>query len=223
MKNKLLVTISSLALAASVNATVTLTLSNPAIGVLNSLAPSTAATATNGLLWGIIVDADGDGFEQASYNGGWTLATTLTGFAIPGSSGDLFFLAASNNTTVTAVGGQGGAGSVVAFNGMNISADASGNPTVNTADKFAVIWFDTGVTVGSTVVNNTTKFGFYANNNFALPANSANQSYASNFSAAGAEPVRQASLTFGGEAVPETSTSLLGALGALALLRRRRN
>ena len=221
MKNKLLVIMSSLALAASANATVTLTLSNPAIGVLNSLAPSTSATATNGLLWGIIVDADGDGFEQASYEGGWSVASTLTGFAIPGSSGDLFFLAASNNKTVTAVGGQGGAGSVVAFNGMNISADASGNPAVNTADKFAVIWFDTGIDAGSSIVNNTTKFGFYANNNFALPANGANQSYASNFSAAGPESVRQANLTFVG--VPETSTSLLGALGALALLRRRRN
>lgn len=205
------------------NATVTLTISNPATGVFNSLAPSSSATATNGLLWGIIVDADGDGFESGLYEGGWTVSSSLTGVAIPGSTGDLFFLAAASNTTVTTPGGQGGAGSVVAFNGLNISADPLGNATVNTGDAFAIIWFDSGISIGSSIVAGSTRFGLYQNAGFVLPSNGNNQSFASLFSTAGAEPVRQASLTFGGAVIPETSTSLLGAIGALALLRRRRN
>ena len=94
-----------------------------------------------------------------------------------------------------------------------------------------VIWFDVTALSGTSATG--TKYGMFeipstpitvaagttiAGNTLGADPGTYNYSPAW----AGADTLKPMSFTLG-EAVPETSTSLLGALGALALLRRRRN
>lgn len=197
-------------LAGSASATVTLTISNPAIGVLTNIS-DTALSNANGLLWGVVVDASGNGFS-ASYGAGLSLANNLNGSLMPGSTDDVFYF--NSNITATTPGGQGGTGSITAISGLVI-----GNLGVNAGDAFALIWFDRSATAGSTLANGS-KYGIVTDPLLVIPADGANQPYASAF--VGADPIRPTNQTFG-TAVPEPSAALLGAIGALGLLRRRRN
>jgi hypothetical protein len=77
-----------------------------------------------------------------------------------------------------------------------------------------IVWFD-ATALGGTIQGGD-KYGALPLPAFTIPADGAAVNFSSNF--VGVEPVRMADMTF----VPETSTALLGALGALGLLRRRR-
>ncbi|BCU76064.1 hypothetical protein [Luteolibacter sp. LG18] len=206
-------------LSAFANATVTLTISGVGTGALTSLADSSSSTA-NGLVWGIVVDASGNGFDTANYQGGWTLNTTAGGILMPGSGDDVLYIATSNNLTATSLGTGGGVGSAISIAGLTLNGglgvQGSGSTLGTVAgDSFAIIWFDRTTLLGGTVAGGS-KFGIVTDPGLKLPGDGSNVGYNPLFTSV--DPVRPTNLTF----VPEPSAALLGAFGALALLRRRR-
>jgi hypothetical protein len=208
---------------------------NAAEGWANS---SGSKTAT--MVWGIIVDTLGDGFDGLStgnplnttvdggtlfggnttYDAGFTLSGTT---ALPTgqllnvggvASDDRLFI---SNTAMVLVSGDV---RITALN--NFSYDAN----MAAGDKYAIVWFDS-TTVGSVVAGGSKwgawfKDGAAVNNGLIMPADPGSYTTsagpAGNFGADGAAGTKQANLQF----VPEPSSMLLGLLGAVGLLRRRR-
>lgn len=180
-------------------------------GVASNFA-NAAGVATNGLIWGVIIDVDATGFFTTYDPFTPTSDTTL----ILGSGGSATtnVLVTSNvNTANNAVsqefssgfvpenaGGDGGIGAVtnVAFGGAN---------GVNQGDAFRLVWFDPS---GSSA-------GFVHDGSFVIPADSSTADFSAVFR--GADPIRPAT---GISIVPEPSTLLLSVVGVLALLRRKR-
>jgi hypothetical protein len=199
----------SLASSHFASATVTLSLGNPAVGILTNLADSTG-NAASGLSWGVVVDTAGDGFDISTTFGpgaGLQLVTNKSGVALAGSD-DVFFYDAAFGTATTP-GTEGGTGSATNFSSMVLN----GTLGVSTGDLFAIVWFDRGFGPGFTA-NSETRWGFYTNAGLVLPADGANQPYGSLF--VGPDPVRPVP-------VPEPSAPLLGLGAALSLWFRRRS
>jgi len=190
--------------------TVTLSFNAPFTGGVSSNLANAAGVVTNGMSWGVIVDANGDGFassyDSVSFSSGQHALT------IGGVSSDDVLIISTDLTQSTALftegdfitpGGNGGVTSIT-----NLSVVSNGN--VNAGDTFRLVWIDPG---GASA-------GSLSNASFVLPSDGASSdAFAQAF--VGSDPVRPATgITF--VAVPEPSAALLGGLGALALLRRRR-
>ncbi len=209
MKNVLPLLLVAIAASASLQAaTVTLQISN---GTNNATGFADAAGSTTaGLTWGIIASADAS-FAQLPV--GLVLSNTSNGIALAG--GDFLFL--STNLTVNQTFGAetGVEGKITNIAGISVN-DTTIN-TVSTGYNYAVIWFDRGIAAGSTLVAGSS-YGLLTDGNFLIPASGAAANHSANFAATG-DPVRRANTI---TVIPEPSAMLLGAFGALGLLRRRR-
>jgi hypothetical protein len=222
MKSKI-ATIGSLLLAASFSfgATVSINFSNDFdTGVPQGLS-NQLGVPTNGLVWGIVVDGSGNGLSTAAYNVPDFTASSLTvlSLAAGGVTDDVLYISTSGLTANTSSGTEGdglttgGVGGIYDIVGVDLSNG------VGTGDKFYVVWFSGGVAGTLTDVS------------FVIPAAGASVALADPF--VGVDPNRSAGLAYIGTSgtstgagltfAPEPSSALLGAIGALGLLRRRRN
>lgn len=215
------------------------TASNIAEGWANS---SGSKNAT--MMWGIIVDVDGDGFDgfasatSVASDGGLLFtggATYEPGFVRTGTSGtgalpngqalkvnnvttdDIIFLSSNLMAIV------GSEGRMTQLSSFNYASGMAAN------DRYALVWFDY-TSLGGAATLGGDKYGAWTRlngtptvtNSTILPADPGSYTTATgpagNFGADNTMATKVASLTL----VPEPSTALLGALGALGLLRRRR-
>lgn len=222
MKAKYIIGVMLAASAVSQGA-VTLTISavtGATSGVLTNLASSTG-DVTSTKVWGILVDTSGNGFA-GGYNGGISLvagaSTTLQNSG--GATDDVFIVSSNlmvNTNNATLDGGTVAAGTLARPTQIASVAFANG---ISQGDAFRIMWFD-ATALGGTA-DNGSKYGVYSNAGLVIPADGSNTSFNALF--VGAETtVVPGNLTLQGAAVPEPSAALLGAIGALGLLRRRRN
>lgn len=215
-KQTLIACFALLAMATASNGAVTISFNSPFIGGLSSNLANQAGVVSNGLQWGLIVDGTGNGildFYDAVVTGSGLFSSSVL-------TDDFLFLA----TTTTSDSSQGGAFTEGDF------ATPGGNGGIGTiafdlvgsagaGDAFRIVWFD-----GS-------KLGELADASFILPADGQIVTLDAPF--VGVDPTRNAGLSYLGTAaasngdgitiVPEPSAALLGVVGALGLLRRRRN
>ena len=147
---------------------------------------------TTGITWGVVVDNGGDGFD--SYRSGFS----LTNGAIMGGSDD-DFLWLSAGTTLA----PGGGGFITTVSGV---ADSQGN-------AFGIVWFDSTLQSGEAAGSANT-YGFYTQASFVMPAPGSTTAFTGTVT----NSPTNANLPL----VPEPSVAILGALGALGLIRRRR-
>ena len=182
--------------------TVSLTFTDP----FNSefaTAGNSSAVATNGLYWGIIVDADDDGLD-ASYEGGFTFNDDLSSTTL-GTSDDTLYINSLQTSDVF-----GNNGTMTSITSVEVG-DTSGS-------SFALIWFDDTVTTTG-IVNNGNNYGFFTDASFLIGGAGSLTDYTSTFAGA-ASATMSANQTFA--AVPEPSSVALLGLGSVALLLRRR-
>ena len=200
-----------LAATISAQATSTLTFGSSSIFATN-WANGVGAGGTL-LAWGIVVDTAGDGYDSGlyqdfNYSTGLQTLNTSTGL----SDDVLFIGTAGNLMTLTTNTNDGGA---IGLNRIGAIAGVPYTNGVSLNDSFAIIWFNKTVLAGSAGAGE--KYGVFQNVGFVLPADgTASQPYTSVFT--GSETLKPQGFTV----VPEPSAALLGALGALGLLRRRR-
>lgn len=188
-------------------------------GVLTNLASSTG-DVTSTKVWGILVDTTGNGFA-GNYNGGISLSagatTTLQNSG--GATDDVFITSSNimvNANNATLDGGTVASGTLARPTQIASVAFANG---ISQGDAFRIMWFD-ATTLGGTAANGD-KYGLYSNAGLIIPADGSTVSFNQLF--LGAESTSPGNLVLQGAAVPEPSAALLGAIGALGLLRRRRN
>jgi MYXO-CTERM domain-containing protein len=223
MKSKL-VSLTTMALLAAGPAFGTVSLNFNAefeSGVPQNFANSLGAVS-NGLIWGVLIDAGGNGLSVTPYDaiaGGPALGSNYVLSSATVATDDILYIATqTTSSTAGSIEGDsvttGGNGGIYDLN--NISLVSNG---VNAGDKFYVVWFDGSL--GGTLTDAT----------FVLPADGSVLNYGVPF--VGVDPTRNAGLAYVGTSgvstgagisfVPEPSAALLGAVGALGLLRRRRN
>lgn len=212
MKVKQLVAAAFLAACGSAMGSVTLGFNVEFVGGL----ANSAGVATNGLYYGVIIDAGGDGFTGL-YSQLATLDINTT-YVLNSDSG-----AATNDVLVLAgyqtYDAGEGAGGIYDVGPIDFLSGLAGGQSIGTGDVFRLVWID-----GNNI-------GTLADASFTIPADGALTDYTAPF--VGTDPVRGATFSYSGTSatptgpgfqfVPEPSSALLGAVGALALLRRRRN
>ena len=196
-----------------------------ATGVFTNLQSSTGSN-TSTLVWGIVVSTTNSTFDGVAPGNYYDFTGLVVSDNVALSSGQALTInggtstddrlyISSNLMTLSGTGdGSTGLARPTNLNGLLY------NNGVTAGDSFALIWFDYTTKTGQAVQSGD-KFGLLSLPGFILPADAGSStSFAS--LGAGTDPARPADQTFG-QVIPETSTSLLGAIGALALLRRRRN
>ena len=212
-----------LAASAASQGAVTLTISavtGAGSGVLTNLASSTGDVTSN-KVWGILVDTSGNGFA-GNYDGGVSLgASAITTLKVSGVATDDVFVTSGNlmvNTNNATLDGGSVASGTLARPTQIASVGFSNG--ISQGDAFRIMWFDATALGGTADAGS--KYGVYSNAGLIIPADGSNTSFNALFVGAEATVV-PGNLTFQGAAVPEPSAALLGAIGALGLLRRRRN
>jgi hypothetical protein len=227
MKTKILAALAITTIASQ--AAVTITVSNTT-SVLTNLVINSGDDNTQRLVWGIIVDGNNNGLQSGAYLGNGINSTVLQsklGAQIlntsAGATDDVLYLAGSVFSASGTADSSTGKARPLSI--TNIAMNANG---VGTGDAFSLVWFDLdSVDIGGTAITSTAnstvpnllaglKYGVLGVSQ-ALPTDGQTLTIASNYT--GADPVRTANFAL----VPEPSAALLGALGALGLLRRRRN
>ena len=242
MKKTLAFLTFSVALASVSNAAVTLSGT-----ALKNVQGTTSSDLVSGRLALLIVDTTGDGFLTGFSTGATASGNAMSG-TVYGTTAQAELLA-----TTYGLGGVtrtfGGdtviarLTTAVAFGDTTISGTLSGfNATPFLNKNYAIVWFNTLTTVGSeTVATASTYFGIARGGDWTFPAA---DSGAYTFGTSGSS-LDQITLGAGGSTtaataaagqsvsfatagtslrfVPEPSAALLGAVGALVLLRRRRN
>ncbi len=172
---------------------------------------------TTKLVWGILVDSAGNGFLPVNdgYSGNGLSLTASVYQPLENNlthqpTDDLLFLSPVLMTAVpnTNDGGVVGQNRITGIAGLPI-----GTP-VDSGDRFAIVWFDATALTGGSMVG--THFGLFENAGLTLPPDTFTSPYTSVFT--GVDPLKP----MNGRLAPEPSTLLLSALGALALIRRRR-
>ncbi|MEM1084261.1 MAG: PEP-CTERM sorting domain-containing protein [Verrucomicrobiota bacterium] len=205
----------SLFLAASASAaTVTLQMSQGVTNAVNFA--DQGGTPQAGLTWGIIVDSGNNGVDFANLLGA-TLSTTTDGIQLGGSDDYLFISGNLSGTlpNIPAFGAEANATGQLS-NIAGITTEEPGTNPVAVGQPFLLVWFGTGVNQDSSLAGGES-YGVVSDASFQIPAGGATVSYAAVF-AANPDPVRPADQLV----VPEPSVALLGGLGLLGLLRRRR-
>ena len=157
----------------------------------------------SGLVWGVVVDTNDDGFNNSSWTPNFTYSADVGGIVLGG--GDVLFL----HTALTSSRTGDGADTSSAVNSISTVTFTNG---VAGGDKFAIVWFDRGIALGSQAAAGQhfglLPVGLNPSPTFVVPTGQADQvDYSAAF--AGTDPIRSANLTF----VPEPSSLLLGALG----------
>lgn len=223
--------------AVGVSNAATLSFTNSGLGSFATGFGDTSGGITSGLIWGIVVDTTGDGFASSTWNSGFTYSGgNTTGIAFTTTTGsltdDVLYLNTSLTTSLStaadsAIAGTGRVNSITSATygaALGYGGAVGTSPNVGGNQKFAIIWFDRGIALGSTSTNGQ-KFGLATAGTNAAPlfttpaANGDTIDYSAAFT--GADPAKLT--TFSLQGIPEPSTSLLGVVGALGLLRRRRN
>lgn len=193
-------------------ATVTLQISN---GTNNATGFADASGSTApGLVWGIIASAD---TTYQTLSPGLVLSTTTDGTAL--GNGDFLFL--STNLTVDQTFGAetGVGGKITNITGIQVNLGAGGANSVATGYSYAVVWFNRGIAVGDALEAGDS-YGIITDPNFVIPASGATANHSAGFAGVN-DPIKRAnSVTL---VIPEPSVALLGAIGALGILRRRRD
>ena len=214
MKLRLLTVFSIVLSSASASyAASTLQISAPVSGAIASNFANAAGVATNGMIWGIVVDTAGDGFAASggSAYAAMTSAATLAQFMndAGGATND-YFVPSANLTSDSSAAPEAGF-TVFGSNGTitNIAVNYANGISQN--DPFALIWFNTNSGADGD------RYGFL-NIGQLMPADNLP---AVDMSApfAGVDPLRSATNVFG---VPEPSRAVLAGLGLLGMLFRRR-
>ena len=204
-------------------ASVAITFSNSVSNVLSGFANS-AGVATNGMLYGIVVDTGGNGFNAGAYT---AFDPTLGGFlsTLGGATDDYFWSAAGGNTNDTgftfdstldalgdvfqeAGGGVGGPGTVLDI----LNVPFGGLTGISTGDAFQIIWFQ------SNTADAGDRYGMFSHVSFVIPGDGATLNLESNFGTT--DPIKPANLTI--QAIPEPSRAVLLGLGVLGIVFRRR-
>ena len=216
-------TILGLLFAAGVaNAASTITFSSTTLFATNFQNGSGATNTT--MAWGILVDSTGNGFKDGEYVDGFTIAKgsgTNAGAPVllstsTGVTDDYLIMSGNlmNLTTSTVDGATVGINRITNLTSFSYPSGVAGG------DAFKIIWFDQTQIATSTVAAAGLQYGTFQTATLnTLPADpTATISYASAFTGADASKV----MSFSVQAVPEPSAALLGMLGALGLLRRRR-
>ena len=214
-------------MAAGASQAATLTFTNSGAGAYATGFGDSSGNVGFGLIWGVVVDTTGNGFATGlwdsgfSYTGGNTTGITLQSTA-GGATDDVLFLNATVTSNLsTAVDGAAiGAGRVNSITSVTYGGAVAG------LQPYAIIWFNRGIALGSASQDGQmfglATGGTNASPLFRLPAaNGDTIDYSPAF--LGADPVKTANISLGGAVIPEPSAALLGAIGALGLLRRRRN
>lgn len=189
---------------------------------------------TNGLFFGVIVDANRNGLTK-NYGqltpalGARTILNTTLGVAT-----DDILTMATIKTGSTAALTEGGNGSGSGGPGGVFSVQLAFGNGIGASDPFYLVWFDnTGTSplrAGAMTFTDLTVDD--TDDSWLLPPDGSLSDFDEPFE--GTDPIRNASTTYtlngldtttsaGLTFVPEPSAALLGALGALGLLRRRRN
>jgi hypothetical protein len=198
----------------------TLIFTNVGTGALATGFADAESNIASGLVWGVVVDTAGNGFATTAWDAGFTYSANVGGIVLQNSAGgatdDVLFL----HTALTSSRTGDGATASSAVNSISTVTFTNG---VQGGNAFGIIWFDRGIALNSASADGQ-KFGFITTGlnpapTFVLPAGAAD---ATDYSAAfaGTDPTRAANLTLG--VIPEPSTALLGLLGVLGLVRRRR-
>lgn len=151
---------------------------------LTHLSDSAGIQGQNGLTWGIVVDTQDDGFGPFAIDLSEG-ATLEDGLEV--ASGDFFFIGGVTSEVPGAFS-ESGPGGV----GLSRTMPVHTVPEVMSGQKFAVVWFDTGVVEGSPFRPGV-NYGLLTHPNLLLPANGASAvPFQSNF--AGNDPIRPANL-----------------------------
>jgi hypothetical protein len=186
------------------------------VGGMSSNLANRDGVVSNGMKWGIVVDTNGNGIAMeygvVALTPGASVPLNLTAAAGGGSAGDQLVLA-MDLTSDSSQDGQAWEGDQVTFGG-NGGVSGIGNVQfingVTTGQKFWLVWFDDS--------SPGVMAGFLGSPEFVIPPDGHVVTYADVF--VGVDPVRTANVNVFG--FPEPSTLLLGMLGGLGLLRRRR-
>jgi hypothetical protein len=207
LKLSLSILLASLAFFSAAQATVTVVFNAPFSGGMSSNLANTSGVVSNGMKYGILVDTTGNGirgtYDPLAMTQG--MSVVLTNFGA--STGDCLILA----TDLTSDSSQGGALKEGDFTTPGGNGGVTGllfalSNGVAAGQSFRLVWYDAA----------TDRLGVLASAQFIVPADGQTVTYAQVFE--GVDPVRSATNI----AFPEPSTALLGVLGALSLLRRRR-
>lgn len=191
-------------------------------GISQNLA-NVGGVPSNGLSWGVLVDGNGNGIVRSDVNKYDVLPSGLVAgqyvLSIAGvPTDDVLIIATTTTVDTSLTGGLEGDG--VTGGGIGGIYDLTVNLIngVTTGDTFFVVWFDglVGGTLGDA--------------SFTVPTDTFAVNYGAPF--VGVDPIRSAGSGYQGTSgvstsagiafVPEPSAALLGAIGALGLLRRRR-
>ena len=224
MKNfrKIFAVFAAAAISSNIHASVSIQFSSIVGNVLSGFANS-AGVPTDGMMYGIVVDTGGNGFNAGSYT---AFDPTVGGFlsSLGGLTDDYFWSAVGNSSPDPSLqtgltfdttgfpelgGGVGGPGSIfdileVPFGGMSAIA-------LN--DVFQIIWFE------SNSANAGDNYGMFSHSSFLIPADGSLLTLDGNFGST--DPAKTASFEI--QAIPEPSRALLlGLAGMLTLFRRRR-
>lgn len=191
----------------------------------NASGTAIASDGSNRMVWGLIVDTLGNGFGGASaatpYRHGFSLAGNTTGISLTTTtdgldtvaSDDVLFIASAVMASSTAATPPDSSltnmNRVLSFTSMNYGGG------VAQGMSYAIVWFDQ-LALGGTSLEGQ-KYGIFATG-LLLPADPGTYNVSASF--AGADPLKTMDYVL---TVPEPSAALLGALGVLGLLRRRRN
>jgi PEP-CTERM motif len=176
----------------------------------------------DGMLWGILIDGSGNGIAgnydipAAGLAAGQNYIMGISGLA----TDDVLWTSASyTENTISSVEGDGittgNTGGFYNITGIDLLNGVDGT------DKFYIVWFSGN------------KVGVLSDASFTIPAEGGSSDYGTPF--VGVDPVRSAGKSYSGidgvstgpgiqlSLVPEPSSAFLASLGALGLLRRRRN
>lgn len=223
-KTSLIAAIGLVASASALHATVTIAFNAPFLGGMSSNLANKGGVVTNGMYWGLFVDGGNDGIVDTGYSPitpSFSSAVNLVNASTTLTSNDWLYFAqdftsdssqggALTESDFVTAGGNGGVSSIV----LTLV-----NPAV-AGKAFSLFWLDPSGSVA----------GLLSDPSFILPPDGQDVAFDAPF--LGVDPIRDAGFAYTGTSgastgsgltfVPEPSAALLGAIGVLGLLRRRR-
>jgi len=196
------------AIVGSASASVTLNFSAPPFDFSGGFVGS--GGENSGLIYGVVIDTAGNGFLQNEYLPGFDVSNGQLLSAGSGVTDDFLWLA---NGVTNASPDPGGIISNVASIPIG---DTGTGVTTAPGQSFALIWFDPNFEKDKPAPAGS--YGMLEDSGFTLPPDGTTGGGYNSLPIFDGNPIRKANYTL----VPEPSTLLLGLLGFVGLLRRRR-